>query len=97
PVVHLLIGRIHLASGRTAEAADELRRALRLDPLAVAARRLLGFALVQLGRFAEAVEQWEQWERLAPGDDREMEQRDEVVAAKAAARLLAGSGARARA
>src|SRR5256885_5055356 len=33
PVVHLLLGRAHLAAGRAAEAVDELRRGLTLDPL----------------------------------------------------------------
>jgi hypothetical protein len=89
PTVHLLLGRIQLAAGRSAEAVDELRRAQRLDPLAVAAYRLQGFALVQLGRLAEAVEQWDEWDRLAGNDEREVAQRDEVHAARAAAQLLA--------
>lgn len=94
PVVHLLLGRIHLAWGRAADAAEELRRALRLDPQAVAAQRLLGFALVQLGRLAEAVDQWERWERMAAGDAQEMENRAAVEVAKNAARVLSGMGAR---
>jgi tetratricopeptide (TPR) repeat protein len=92
PVVHLLLGRIHLAWGRAADAVDELRRALRLDPHAVAAQRLLGFALVQLGRLAEAVDQWEHWEQAAVGDDSEMGYLASVEAAKNAARVLAGMG-----
>ncbi len=91
PTVHLLLGRIQLAAGRPAEAVDELRRAHRLDPLAVAAYRLQGYALVQLGRFGEAVEQWDEWERLAGNDDREVELRAEVQAARGAAQLLAGA------
>src|SRR5881296_196913 len=63
--VHLLLGRIHLAAMRPPEAVEELRRALRLDPLLAAAHRLLGHALAAAGRFGEAVDQWEQWERLA--------------------------------
>ena len=97
PAVHLLLGRIHLSAGQPADAVDELRRALRLDPLAIVGHRVLGFALVQLGRFAEAVEQWEQWERLAQGDEREDAQRSEIQAAKAAAQLLAGTGTRSHA
>ena len=91
PAVHLLLGRIQLAAGRAAPAADELRRAQRLDPLAVAAYRLLGFALVQLGRFAEAVEQWQEWERLLENDPAESAQLAEVQAARSAAQLLAGA------
>jgi Domain of unknown function (DUF4388)/Tetratricopeptide repeat len=88
PMVHLLLGRIHLAAGRPGEAVDELRRAQRLDPQALAAYRLQGFALVQVGRFAEAVEAWDQWDRLAVDDEKESAHRGEVDSAKAAARLL---------
>src|SRR5256885_3474814 len=52
--IHLLLGRIHLAQGRGSTAAEELRRALRLDPQPAAAHRQLGFALVSMGRSAEA-------------------------------------------
>src|SRR5512135_333420 len=91
PAVHLLLGRIQLAAGRATLAVDELRRAQRLDPLAVAAYRLLGFALVQLGRFGEAVEQWQEWERLAANDPAESAQQAEVHAARSAAQLLGGA------
>jgi hypothetical protein len=93
PSVHLLLGRVHFAAGRPADAVEELRRALRLDPLLVPAYRLLGYALVQVGRFPEAVEQWDQWERLAPNEERELTFQDEVRAAKAAAQVFAGSRA----
>ena len=91
--VHLLLGRIHLAAARPGDAADELRRALHLDPLLVAAHRMLGYALVASGRFAEAVEQWEQWERLASRSDAETAQLEQVRRAKSAAQTLAGVGA----
>src|SRR5207247_2796246 len=74
PAVHLLLGRIALAAGRSADAVEELRRALRLDPLAVAAHRVLGYALAATGRFGEAVEQWDQWERLAARSETELAQ-----------------------
>src|SRR5205814_1335079 len=77
PAVHLLLGRIALAAGRGADAVEELRRALRLDPLGVAAYRLLGYALVATGRFAEALDQWDQWERLAPRSEAELARLDE--------------------
>src|SRR2546426_344984 len=92
PAVHLLLGRIALVSGRSADAVEELRRALRLDPLAVAAHRVLGYALAATGRFREAVEQWDQWERLAARSETELAQLDEVRRAKAAAQTLAGTG-----
>src|SRR5438552_3167804 len=92
PAVHLLLGRIALVSGRGADAVEELRRALRLDPLAVAAHRVLGYALAATGRFGEAVEQWDQWERLAARSETELAQLDDVRRAKAAAQTLAGTG-----
>ena len=93
PAVHLLLGRVHLATGRPGEAVDELRRALRLDPATVSAYRLQGYALVQTGRFAEAVEVWDQWDRLAVADGEESRFRGEIESAKAAARLLGGARA----
>ena len=92
PAVHLLLGRIALAAGRGSDAVEELRRALRLDPLLVAPYRLLGFALVATGRFAEALDQWEQWERLAPRSEAELARLDDVRRARAAAQTLAGTG-----
>jgi len=93
PNVHLLLGRIQLAAGRAAEAVEELRRALRLDPLLVPAHRVLGYALTATGRLGEAVAQWEQWERLAGRSESELMQQDAVRRAKAAAQTLAGPGA----
>lgn len=92
PAVHLLLGRAHLAAGRPAEATDELRRALRLDPLSAPAYRVLGYALVAQGRFGEATEQWEQWERLASRSEQELAQLEEVRRAKAAAQVLVDMG-----
>ncbi len=91
PAVHLLLGRIGLASGQAGAAAEELRRALRLDPLCVPAQRFLGYALVALGRFGEAVETWEQWERLAARTESELVHGDAVKGARAAAQVLAGA------
>ncbi len=93
PVVHLLLGRAHLAAGRAAEAVDELRRGLTLDPLLAAGHRYLGYALAAIGRFAEAVEQWSRWERLAARSETEVAQQGEVRRAKTAAQTLADSGA----
>ena len=90
--VHLLLGRIQLAAARPSDAADELRRALHLDPLLVPAHRMLGYALVASGRFAEAVEQWEHWERLASRSDAETAQLEQVRRAKLAAQTLLGAG-----
>jgi hypothetical protein len=93
PAVHLLLGRAHLACGRAPEAVEELRRAVRLDPLLAPAYRFLGYALVQTGRFTEALEQWEQWQRLAPRIEGESGRADEVRRAREAALILAGTSA----
>src|SRR6266853_1837598 len=87
PAVHLLLGRIHLAQGHGTAAAEELRRALRLDPNLAAAHRQLGFALVSMGRFGEAVASWDEWERLARSPEEEA-QRAEVYRAREAARVF---------
>ncbi len=86
-IIHLLLGRIHLAQGHGSAAAEELRRALRLDPQLAAAHRQLGFALVSMGRFAEAVVSWDEWERVARSPDEEA-QRSEVKRARDAARVF---------
>jgi hypothetical protein len=93
PTVHLLLGRLHLAQGRAPAAVEELRRALRLDPLLVSAHRHVGYALVAVGRFAEAVDCWEQWERLAPNSEQELGQLAAVQRAREAARVFLGMGA----
>src|SRR6266702_1307388 len=81
-------------AGRGADAVGGRRRALRLYPLLVGAHRVLGYALVATGRFAEAVEQWDQWERLAGRSEAELAQREAVQSARTAAQTLAGSGTR---
>jgi tetratricopeptide (TPR) repeat protein len=93
PTVHLLLGRLHLAQGRAPAAADELRRALRLDPQVAAAHRHLGYALVALGRFAEAIESWDLWEGLAGRAEGELTQLQDVQRARDAARVFLGMGA----
>jgi len=93
PVVHLLLGRLHLAQGASPAAVDELRRALRLDPLLAPAYRHLGYALVALGRFGEALESWDQWERLAARSQEEVAQVPHVQRARDAARVFQGMGA----
>jgi tetratricopeptide (TPR) repeat protein len=85
--IHLLLGRVHLAQGNASAAAEELRRALRLDPLLAAAHRQLGFALVAVGRFGEAVASWDEWERLARSPEEEA-QRPTVDRARDAARVF---------
>src|SRR5439155_744772 len=68
PTVHLLLGRIELAAGRPAAGVDELRRALRLDPLLVAAHRCLGYALILADKrdYERAFDEWDMTLRIAP-------------------------------
>jgi uncharacterized protein DUF4388/transcriptional activator len=86
--IHSLLGRIRLAQGHASAAADDLRRAVRLDPLLPGAHRLLGFALVAMGRFAEAVASWDQWDRLAVRSADEEAHRSDVERARQAARVF---------
>ncbi|MFI5280176.1 MAG: DUF4388 domain-containing protein, partial [Gemmatimonadales bacterium] len=88
PRTHLVLARVHLREQHAAEAVEEARVAVRLDPNASEAHRWLALALTGAGRFAEAGEQFTQWERLAEGDA-PAEDRDTMRAAKAAAALLA--------
>ncbi|MBI4501038.1 MAG: DUF4388 domain-containing protein [Gemmatimonadetes bacterium] len=83
--LHVLLGRIQLATGRAMEAEESLRRALRLDSTLTTAHRLLGKALVLRGRLAEAVEWWERCLDLAPAAQG---QREEIQRAVRAAREL---------
>lgn len=88
---HLTLGRVHLAAGRPQAALESLARAVRLDARLAAAHRVQGYALAALGRFQEAVESWDQWERLAPRATDEAVHAQAVEQARAAARLLAGA------
>jgi len=65
---HLLLGRAHLVLGQWADAVDECRRALRLDPKLADAHRFFGYALAATGRYREARETWDVWESLADGE-----------------------------
>ena len=85
--VHLVLGRAHLKDGHWSEAVEECRKAVRLDPEAADACRWFGTALVATGRFHEAREQWERWERLVDGEG-DQNARQQVTAAKAAAATL---------
>lgn len=89
--VHLMLARIHLAAGRAPAAAQSVGRALRLEPRHAAGHRLHGFVLVALGRFQDASDAWDQWQRLAADDPDETARREDVERARAAARLLAGA------
>ncbi|MFI5256720.1 MAG: DUF4388 domain-containing protein [Gemmatimonadales bacterium] len=52
--------------GRHADAVEELRRAVQVDPLTPAVHLDLGFAAVRVGDFGNARASWEHFLRLAP-------------------------------
>jgi len=63
---HLLAARILGMLNRRDEVVDELRRAVRADPLTPDVHLELGFAAVYVGDFATARSSWEHYLRLAP-------------------------------
>lgn len=65
PLTQLVLGRVLLAAGRQADAADAVHRALQLDPDNIVAWRLWGLCLAALGRFREAVEACDRWNATA--------------------------------
>lgn len=62
----LLVARALTALNRRAEVVDELRRAVRADPLTPEVHLELGFALMYTGDFATARGSFEHYLRLAP-------------------------------
>ncbi len=91
--VHILLARAHLKEGRPADAVEEGRRAVRLDPLSTDAHRWFGLALAAAGRFAEAEEQFAQWERVAEAgvdDGRRAQVAQARLAVEQLAQLLGG-------
>jgi len=63
----LLVARALMQMRRHAEAVDELRRAVRADPLTAEVHHDLGFAAARVGDFATAMVSWEQFLRTANG------------------------------
>jgi hypothetical protein len=69
--VYLLLGRLDLGRQRPADAEQNLRRALRLDPLLGPAHLHLGQSLALQGRLPEAMEWWQRW--LTIGEQAEVD------------------------
>lgn len=65
-----LLGTRYLAVGRTGEAIDRFREALRLDPRYAEAQNNLGTALQTMGRTRDAVDHFRLALGLRPNDDR---------------------------
>jgi hypothetical protein len=86
--IQLLRGRIALAARHEMEAEEHLRRALKLDAMLVAAHRLLGDTLARQGRFAEAVEWWQRWLKIATHEPQLARDVDTVKQAIHAAQTL---------
>lgn len=68
PGARFVAGRVLLALGRSADAADELRRAYQLDPGAADVALELGYAAAARGDFDEALERWRAWFAERPAD-----------------------------
>lgn len=62
----LLAARALTRLGRHADAVEDLRRAVKADPLTSAVHLELGFAAARVGDFATARASWEHFLRLAP-------------------------------
>ncbi len=86
--LYLVMGKINQAAERYADAEENFRRTLRLDPLLAPAHRLLGDVLALRGRLAEAVEWWERWLKLGEDTGVLAPDADEVRRAVHAARTL---------
>ena len=66
PEIHLALGSVYRASGRTAEAIVELKRALELAPNSDEAYRRLALAYLASGRSAEAIRAYQKAVELNP-------------------------------
>jgi hypothetical protein len=69
----VLSGRALLAQNRMRAATESFSRAVGLDPLAMDAHYLLGFAAIRTGELERATKAWETFLRLAPnGEPRQL-------------------------
>jgi hypothetical protein len=69
----VLSGRALVAQNRMRAATESFSRAVGLDPLAVDAHYLLGFAAIRTGELERATKAWETFLRLAPnGEPRQL-------------------------
>ena len=96
PRAHVALARVRLAERLCDEAVEECRRAIRLAPDLADAYRWCGFALAAAGRFHEARESWEHWERTVDASaaaDERREVADAIAAASSLERLLGGERA----
>lgn len=84
----LLLGRALLMEHGYPEAVDAFRHASRLAPDSPLALRYLGFALVGVARFEEAVQAWEQWLALRSRSVEERKHEAVVMRQLEAARAL---------
>ena len=57
-----------MRAGRHVEAAEELRSAMQVEPLAPRVHLDFAFAAARSGDFSSARASWEQFLRLSPGD-----------------------------
>ncbi len=86
---YLALGRALLRLGRWDEAEDALIQALHRDPALGAPRRLLALAQTAQGRFADAVESCDRWNRATGHTAAEREHAAAVARLRDAAQMLA--------
>lgn len=88
----LLAARALTRLGRHAEALDELRRTVQLDPLTPVVHRHLGTAAARVGDFAAARASWEHYLRLAPSSREAARVTEALEAAQRLSQLLEVTG-----
>ena len=89
PNGYVALGRTLLRLGRWDEAEDALVQALHRDPTLPAPRRLLALAQVAQGRFADAIESCDRWNRAGPQAADEQDRAAAVSRVRDAAQVLA--------
>jgi tetratricopeptide (TPR) repeat protein len=82
----LVVAKALTRLGRHAEALEELRRALRADPLTPAVHRELGFAALRAGEYDQALARWEHFRSSVGHDDRTVS--EATVAVREVQRVL---------
>ncbi len=85
---HLVLGRVLLQEARYDEAVLRLNQALRCEPDAPAALRLLGLAEAGRAQFGAALEAWARWEALESWPDGERGREETVRRWRAAVHTL---------
>ncbi len=86
-------GLLLAAMDRSSEAVSQLRKALEIDPAAADTHRNLAMVLFQMGKTAEASQQWREVVRLQPDNPLALGQLARLLAAGSDASLRNGAEA----